>query len=58
MLVERRIEARDPELSEVRELVEREWAARQKKDLKERTYSELRERYTIEIEQPIPAGNG
>ena len=48
--VQERIAARDPELSEVRQAVEREWTARRRKEVKEEVYKKLRERYTITID--------
>ena len=48
--VDERVEGRDPELDEVREGVMREWSARQRRDVKENTYAELRQRYSVIIE--------
>ena len=38
VFVRERIEGRDPELSEVREEVEREWTAKRRREFKEETY--------------------
>lgn len=53
--VRERIAARDPELSEVRQAVERERTAERRKEVKEEIYKKLRERYTITIENQKPA---
>ena len=50
VLVEERSEGRDPELAEIRPQVEREYALKQRQDLKEKIYSSLREKYTVVIE--------
>ena len=49
--VHERIAGRDPDLNEIRQQVEREWSARQRKKFKEETYRKLRERYTVIIEE-------
>jgi len=54
VFVRERIEGRDPELAEVRVEVEREWAAKRRREFKEETYKKLRERYTIVIEEQEP----
>ena len=54
VFVRERIAARDPELSEIRRAVEREWTAKRRKEVKEEVYRKLRERYTIVIEQETP----
>ncbi|MDX1776310.1 MAG: peptidylprolyl isomerase, partial [Desulfobulbales bacterium] len=48
--VHERIAGRDPDLNEIRQQVEREWSAQQRKKFKEETYKKLRERYTVIIE--------
>lgn len=40
-----------PQLDEIRETVEWEWSAANKKELKENIYNELRKKYTIEFER-------
>ncbi|MGI9537281.1 MAG: peptidyl-prolyl cis-trans isomerase [Desulfocapsaceae bacterium] len=50
VLVEERSEGRDPELAEIRPQVEREYELKQRQELKEKIYSNLREKYTVEIE--------
>ena len=63
VLVSQQIEARLPELSEVREAVEREWSVAYRKKLKNNLYKKLREKYTIIFElrddkgEPILAGS-
>jgi len=57
VFVRERIDGRNPDLSEVREAVEREWTAKQRREFKEETYKKLRERYTIVIEEPLLQGN-
>jgi len=54
VFVRERIAGRDPELSEVREAVEREWTAKRRRELKDETYKKLRERYTVIIEDTGP----
>ena len=54
VFVRERIAGRDPELTEVREEVEREWTAKRRREFKEETYKKLRERYTIVIEEQAP----
>ena len=55
VFVHERIAGRDPALSEIREVVEREWTAKRRKDFKKETYEKLRERYTIVIEGQTPS---
>lgn len=55
VFVRERIAGRDPALSEIREVVEREWTAKRRKEFKEETYKKLRERYTIVIEAQKPS---
>lgn len=50
VLIDSFVEGRDPDLAEVREAVERELMAKKRKDIKEETYSKLRQRYQIEVE--------
>ena len=40
-----------PRLDEIRETVEWEWAAANRKDLKENVYNKLREKYNVVFEQ-------
>jgi parvulin-like peptidyl-prolyl isomerase len=51
------IAGRYPALSEIREVVEREWSAKRRKEFKEETYKKLRERYTIVIEGQAPSND-
>ncbi len=55
VLIDERVEGRDPELEEIRPLVEREYELVMRKELKEKIYANLREKYTVEIEPPTPA---
>ena len=57
VFVRDRIEGRDPELAEVRVEVEREWAAKRRREFKEQTYKKLRERYTVIIEEPLSSAD-
>ena len=52
VFVQDRTEGRLPDLDEVREAVERDWIAARRKEVNEAAYQELRERYTVVIEQP------
>jgi len=56
VLVSQHIESRLPELAEVREVVEREWFATHRKELKANLYKKLREKYTIVFELPDDKG--
>ena len=49
VLIEERVEGRDPELEEIRPVVEREYELVMRKELKEKIYANLREKYTVEI---------
>jgi hypothetical protein len=49
------VPGRMPELDEVRKAVEWEWTAAHRKTLKENIYKEIKEKYTVEFEQP-PSG--
>jgi hypothetical protein len=46
-----RIAGRNPELAEVRKEVEREWTAKRRREFKEETYKNLRQRYMVSIEE-------
>ena len=50
VLIDERVEGRDPELEEIRSLVEREYELVLRKELKEKIYAKLREKYIVEIE--------
>jgi hypothetical protein len=54
VLIDERVEGRDPELEEIRPLVEREYELVMRKELKEKIYANLREKYTVEIEPLSP----
>ncbi|UCF63446.1 MAG: peptidyl-prolyl cis-trans isomerase [bacterium] len=49
--VTEKIEGKMPELSEIRDLVEREWIAERTKELKDAAYKKLLERYEVTIEE-------
>lgn len=50
VLIDGRTDSSDPELAEIRPAVEREYELELRKELKEKIYSGLREKYTIVIE--------
>ena len=50
--IEKRIDGKNPDLAEVREVVQREWAAVKRKQSNEAFYEMLRERYTITVASP------
>ncbi len=50
--IEERIDGKKPDLAEVREAVQREWAAVKRKQSNEAFYEMLRERYTITVASP------
>lgn len=52
VFIHERVMGRMPGLSEVRELVQREWFAAQRSKAKETFYRKLRDRYTISVELP------
>ena len=47
-----RVDARNPSLDEVRDLVERKWAAAKQKEINEAFYQSLLECYTVRVEKP------
>lgn len=57
VLVTDRIAGRLPELEEVRETVEWEWNSVHKKMVRENIYKNLREKYTIEFEEPATSAD-
>lgn len=57
VLVSEQVAGRVPELAEVRKVVEQEWAAVHKKELKEALYRKFREKYTVVFEQPATERN-
>jgi parvulin-like peptidyl-prolyl isomerase len=58
VFVSDRIEGRDPQLAEVREEVERDWAAKRRREFKDETYRKLREGYTVIIDETVPSKGG
>lgn len=56
VLVGESIKGRIPDLAEVRPAVEREFMAKQRKEIKEKMYNELRQRYRVKIEQEQESG--
>lgn len=52
VLVTEKVAGRLPELAEVRETVEWEWSSAHKKTVRDNIYQKLREKYTIEFEEP------
>ena len=57
VLVSEKIDGKLPELDEVREVVEQEWSAAHKKELRENIYKKFREKYTVVFEQPTNGAN-
>ena len=55
VFVEKRVGGRTPELDAVRDMVRRDWAAERQIELKDAAYAKIRERYTVEIENPKAA---
>ena len=55
--VSERVDARPPELPEIRALVEREYLAQRRKELKDLAYAKLREGYDVTIE-PLDSAQG
>lgn len=58
VLITGRTAGKLPELDEVRAAVEWEWNDAYKKVVRENIYKELREKYTIEIEEPAKSSGG
>jgi len=54
VLITDRVEGRLPNLAEIRSEVEQEYRAERRRELKERAYRKLRERYEVVIEQEKP----
>ena len=52
MRVRERLPARMPELSEVRNTVERDWQFMRRQKLDDQFFRTLKERYTIEVQLP------
>lgn len=50
VLIEERVEANDPDLAEIRPLVERDYEMKLRQELKDKIYSSLREKYTVVVE--------
>lgn len=50
VLIEERVEARAPDFTEIRTLVERDYELQLRKELKDKIYSSLREKYTVVVE--------
>ena len=51
--VSERLPAREPPLGEVRSEVQREWLAERQREANERFYQALRDRYTVEVADPL-----
>lgn len=56
VLITDRVAGRDPELSEVRPAVEREFVARRQREIKEEAYRKLKEQYPVEVESNENSG--
>ena len=57
VMVSERRDGRMPELAEVRTMVERDWLAQRRKELKDSTFRKLLEGYEVVMEQPPKPGN-
>ena len=57
VMVSERRDGRMPELAEVRTVVERDWLAQRRKELKDITFRKLLEGYEVVMEQPPKPGN-
>jgi hypothetical protein len=57
VMVSERRDGRMPELAEVRTMVERDWLAQRRKELKDITFRKLLEGYEVVMEQPSKPGN-
>jgi hypothetical protein len=57
VMVSERKDGRMPELAEVRTVVERDWLAQRRKELKDITFRKLLEGYDVVMEQPSKPGN-
>jgi len=57
VLVTDKIDGRLPELAEIRDVVEREWLAVRKKELKDSIYNRLRKKYTVVFEGSMKDGS-
>ena len=55
--ISKRTEGYLPDLEEIRDTVEREWQAARTKQVKDETYRQLRERYTVVVELPEQDGD-
>jgi len=51
VFVRKRVGGRLPELTEVREMVKRDWMFEKQKELKDAAYAKIRERYTVVVER-------
>ena len=58
LMVSERKDGRMPELAEVRTMVERDWQAQRRKELKDITFRKLLEGYEVVMGQPSQPGNG
>lgn len=60
--VRERREARVPELSEIRDAVERDWVTARQRELRDAAYAKMRQRYTVRVEggagDAAPAAGG
>ena len=56
VLVHESVAGRDPDLSEIRPAVEREFVAKRQREIKEEAYQKLKERYPVEIDRSQDSG--
>lgn len=57
VLIEQHVKSQLPELADIRKIVEREWFATHKKELRESIYTKLRKKYTIVFESQATSEN-
>ena len=56
VLIHDSVAGRDPDLSEIRPAVEREYVAKRQRELKEEAYQKLKEQYPVEIDRSQDSG--
>lgn len=56
VLIHESVAGRDPDLSEIRPAVEREYVAKRQREIKEEAYQKLKEQYPVEIDRSQDSG--
>ena len=56
VLIHESVAGRDPDLSEIRPAVEREYVAKRQREIKEEAYQKLKEQYPVEIDRDQDSG--